>query len=114
MHGLITWFTNILFWKPNSKALCVFSPNQIVGQRLADQIPLVIHYYMLQESASQLQSEMLQMLQDREKAEILLQEDPGIAREREQLQQRLKRLKKARLSLLEFRMESFNFHLMQL
>ncbi|KAJ8352510.1 hypothetical protein SKAU_G00239880 [Synaphobranchus kaupii] len=39
------------------------------SQRLADQITLVILYHMLQESAIQLQREMLQMLQDKENEE---------------------------------------------
>uniref|UniRef100_A0A3Q2DW62 Interferon-induced GTP-binding protein Mx n=1 Tax=Cyprinodon variegatus TaxID=28743 RepID=A0A3Q2DW62_CYPVA len=49
---------------------------QIAGQRLADQIPLVIQYQMLQETAVQLQREMLQMLQDKEKMELLLHKRP--------------------------------------
>uniref|UniRef100_A0A3B5MF04 Interferon-induced GTP-binding protein Mx n=1 Tax=Xiphophorus couchianus TaxID=32473 RepID=A0A3B5MF04_9TELE len=55
---------------------------QIAGQRLADQIPLVIQYQALQESAVQLQRDMLQMLQDKEKMELLLQEDGGVKNHR--------------------------------
>ncbi|XP_032369867.1 interferon-induced GTP-binding protein Mx [Etheostoma spectabile] len=75
---------------------------KIAGQRLADQIPLVIRYQMLQESAVQLQREMLQMLQDRENLEFLLKEDCDIGGQRAALQSRLKRLMKARKYLVEF------------
>ncbi|XP_041837169.1 interferon-induced GTP-binding protein Mx-like [Melanotaenia boesemani] len=82
---------------------------QIAGQRLADQIPLVIHYQMLQESAIQLQREMLQMLQDKEKMESLLQEDGGIKEKRFHLQMAIQRLSKARLLLSEFSMNIYDF-----
>ncbi|XP_072238758.1 interferon-induced GTP-binding protein Mx-like [Leuresthes tenuis] len=80
---------------------------QIAGQRLADQIPLMIHYYMLQESATQLQREMLQMLQDKEKMESLLQEDGGIKSNRVHLQNSIRRLSKARIILSEFTMNMY-------
>ncbi|XP_033481506.1 interferon-induced GTP-binding protein Mx-like [Epinephelus lanceolatus] len=86
---------------------------QIAGQRLADQIPLVIRYQMLQESAVQLRREMLQMLQDKEKTESLLQEDSGIKTKRKHLQNRLKRLSKARMLLTEFSMNIYNFNTTQ-
>ncbi|TDH14085.1 hypothetical protein EPR50_G00042910 [Perca flavescens] len=75
---------------------------KIASQRLADQIPLVIRYQMLQESAVQLQREMLQMLQDRENLEFLLKEDCDIGSQRAALQSRLNRLMKARRYLVEF------------
>ncbi|XP_059186483.1 interferon-induced GTP-binding protein Mx-like [Centropristis striata] len=75
---------------------------KIASQRLADQIPLVIRYQMLQESAAQLQREMLQMLQDKENMEFLLKEDCDIGTQRTGLQSRLKRLMKARAYLVEF------------
>ncbi|KAG5852399.1 hypothetical protein ANANG_G00062000 [Anguilla anguilla] len=75
---------------------------RIASQRLADQIPLVIRYLMLQESAAQLQREMLQMLQDKENVELLLKEDYDIGSKRAALQSRLKRLTQARSYLLEF------------
>ncbi|GLD69935.1 AAW22002.1 Mx protein [Lates japonicus] len=74
----------------------------IASQRLADQIPLVIRYQMLQESAVQLQREMLQMLQDKENMEFLLKEDFDIGHKRAALQSRLNRLMKARAYLVEF------------
>ncbi|XP_076609473.1 interferon-induced GTP-binding protein Mx-like [Chaetodon auriga] len=82
---------------------------QIAGQRLADQIPLVIRYQMLQESVIQLQREMLQMLQDKDKTGPLLQEDSGIKTKRIHLQNRLKRLSKARILLTDFSMNTYNF-----
>ncbi|XP_044023594.1 interferon-induced GTP-binding protein Mx isoform X2 [Siniperca chuatsi] len=75
---------------------------KIASQRLADQIPLVIRYQMLQESASQLHREMMQVLQDKENLEFLLKEDSDIGSKRAALQSRLKRLMKARAYLVEF------------
>ncbi|KAI1885204.1 hypothetical protein AGOR_G00217770 [Albula goreensis] len=75
---------------------------RIASQRLADQIPLVIRYLILQESAAQLQREMLQMLQDKENVELLLKEDFDIGAKRAALQSRLKRLTQAHNYLLEF------------
>uniref|UniRef100_A0AAQ5ZYD6 Interferon-induced GTP-binding protein Mx n=1 Tax=Amphiprion ocellaris TaxID=80972 RepID=A0AAQ5ZYD6_AMPOC len=87
---------------------------QIAGRRLADQIPLVIRYQILQESATQLQREMLQMPQDKEKMESLLQEDCGIKAKRTHLENRLQRLTKARILLTEFSMNIFNFSTTQM
>ncbi|KAK1901996.1 Interferon-induced GTP-binding protein Mx [Dissostichus eleginoides] len=75
---------------------------KIASQRLADQIPLVIRYQMLQESAVALQREMLLMIQDKENLEFLLKEDCDIGTQRAALQSRLKRLMKARTYLVEF------------
>lgn len=75
---------------------------QIAGMRLADQIPLVIRYEMLQQSASQLQREMLQTIQDKESSDFLLKEDFDIGTKRATLQNRLKRLMQARAYLVEF------------
>ncbi|XP_061583827.1 interferon-induced GTP-binding protein Mx-like [Cololabis saira] len=75
---------------------------KIAGMRLADQIPLVIRYEMLQQSAIQLQREMLQMIQDKESIEFLLKEDFDIGTKRATLQSRLKRLLQARTYLVEF------------
>ncbi|KAM4612489.1 interferon-induced GTP-binding protein Mx3-like isoform 1-T2 [Polymixia lowei] len=74
----------------------------IASQRLADQIPLVIRYLMLQESATQLQREMLQMLQDKENVEFLLKEDCDIGSKRATLKNRLSRLTQARSYLVGF------------
>ncbi|XP_041638606.1 interferon-induced GTP-binding protein Mx [Cheilinus undulatus] len=75
---------------------------KIASQRLADQIPMVIRYQMLQESAVQLQREMLQVLQEKENVDILLKEDFDVGSKRANLQSRLKRLMKARTYLVEF------------
>ncbi|XP_071393376.1 interferon-induced GTP-binding protein Mx3-like [Centroberyx affinis] len=75
---------------------------QIASQRLADQIPLVIRYLMLQESAKQLQREMLQMLQDKGKVDSLLYEESGINSKRINLQNRLERLRQAQSLLVRF------------
>ncbi|KAJ7998949.1 hypothetical protein DPEC_G00210300 [Dallia pectoralis] len=74
----------------------------IASQRLADQIPLVIRYLLLQESAIQLQREMLQILHEKENTEQLLKEDFDIGSKRAGLQSKLKRLMKARSYLVEF------------
>uniref|UniRef100_A0A8C7I783 Myxovirus (influenza) resistance B n=1 Tax=Oncorhynchus kisutch TaxID=8019 RepID=A0A8C7I783_ONCKI len=68
----------------------------IASQRLADQIPMVIRYLVLQEFASQLQREMLQTLQEKDNIEQLLKEDIDIGSKRTALQSKLKRLMKAR------------------
>lgn len=75
---------------------------QVASQRLADQIPLVVRYHMLQEFAIQLQREMLQLLQDRENIELLLKEDFNVGTKRMALQSRLKRLKQASAHLVRF------------
>lgn len=75
---------------------------QIASQRLADQIPMVIRYLVLQEFASQLQREMLQTLQEKDNIEQLLKEDIDIGSKRAALQSKLKRLMKARSYLVEF------------
>uniref|UniRef100_A0A672ZBB1 Interferon-induced GTP-binding protein Mx n=1 Tax=Sphaeramia orbicularis TaxID=375764 RepID=A0A672ZBB1_9TELE len=65
---------------------------RIASLRLADQIPLVIRYQMLQEMATDLQREMLQMLQDKGDLELLLKEDFDIGSKRAALQSRHKLL----------------------
>ncbi|XP_029006952.1 interferon-induced GTP-binding protein Mx-like isoform X2 [Betta splendens] len=75
---------------------------QVVVRRLADQIPLVIRYKMLQEYAIKLQKEMLRILQDSRKIEYLLKEDTDTGNERANLQSHLNFLTEARTYLLEF------------
>lgn len=96
---------SFLFYTPTSR----LSNPQIISQRLADQIPLVIRYQMLQETAVQLQRQMLQILQDNGKSGSLLQEDCGIKARRMNLQDCVKRLSKARSQLTEFSMNMYNF-----
>ncbi|XP_028302201.1 interferon-induced GTP-binding protein Mx-like isoform X1 [Gouania willdenowi] len=75
---------------------------KIASVRLADQIPLVIRYHMLQQYTIELQREMFQMFQDKSKVELLLKEDMEIGNKRDSLQSRQKRLMKARTKLAEF------------
>ncbi|XP_075870263.1 interferon-induced GTP-binding protein Mx-like isoform X2 [Nelusetta ayraudi] len=87
---------------------------KIASHRLADQIPLLIHYQMLQKCSRQLQREMMQMLQDREKIQFLLNEDGSIQTKRNHLRSRLDRLTKARVLLSDFSLNIFNFATPQL
>ncbi|XP_072514002.1 interferon-induced GTP-binding protein Mx1-like [Salminus brasiliensis] len=74
----------------------------IASRRLADQVPLVIRYLLLQEAALQLQRDMLQLIQDKDCTEHLLKEDHDIGNKRANLQSRQKRLMKARSYLARF------------
>ncbi|TSK17736.1 Interferon-induced GTP-binding protein Mx1 [Bagarius yarrelli] len=74
----------------------------IASKRLADQLPLVIRYLLLQESAAQMQREMLQLLQDKSSTDQLLKEDHDIGNKRSSLQSRQKRLTEARNYLVKF------------
>nr|XP_057935714.1 interferon-induced GTP-binding protein Mx-like [Doryrhamphus excisus] len=75
---------------------------KIASQRLADQIPLVIRYQMLQEFAVHLQKEMLLLLQDKDYTDFLLMEDLDIEQKRSTLQSCHNRLMKAKAYLMEF------------
>ncbi|XP_051747044.1 interferon-induced GTP-binding protein MxB-like [Ctenopharyngodon idella] len=68
----------------------------IASKRLADQIPMVIRYLLLQEAALELQRNMLQLLQDKDGVDFLLKEDFDIGQKRESLLSRQKRLNEAR------------------
>ncbi|XP_067258773.1 interferon-induced GTP-binding protein MxA-like isoform X2 [Chanodichthys erythropterus] len=74
----------------------------IASKRLADQIPMVIRYLLLQEAALELQRNMLQLLQDKDGVDDLLKEDFDIGQKRESLLSRQKRLMKARSLLVTF------------
>lgn len=80
----------------------VWTSFQIASQRLADQIPLVIRYQMLQESALQLQREMIQLLQEKENGDDLLKEEYDIGAKRNNLVSRLNRLMQAQNRVLTF------------
>lgn len=75
---------------------------KIAGQRLADQIPLVIRYQMLQEFANELQCKMLDTFTNKERKEYLLEENSGTKNKREDLKMRLERLSRAHILLSEF------------
>lgn len=74
----------------------------IASKRLADQIPMVIRYMLLQEAAVELQRNMLQLLQDKDSVDNLLKEDFDIGPKRESLLSRQKRLMKARSLLVTY------------
>uniref|UniRef100_A0A672M9W7 Interferon-induced GTP-binding protein MxA-like n=1 Tax=Sinocyclocheilus grahami TaxID=75366 RepID=A0A672M9W7_SINGR len=69
---------------------------KIASKRLADQIPMVIRYLLLQEAALELQRNMLQLLQNKDDVDNLLKEDFDIGLKRESLLSRQDRLMKAR------------------
>uniref|UniRef100_UPI00398F148F interferon-induced GTP-binding protein Mx3-like n=1 Tax=Pristiophorus japonicus TaxID=55135 RepID=UPI00398F148F len=75
---------------------------KIASSRLADQIPMVISYYILKESAEKLQVEMLQLLQQGDHIDDYLFEDQDTKRKRDTLKCRKERLTKARELLLRF------------
>jgi len=77
-------------------------PHQIASKRLADQIPMVIRYMLLQEAALELQRNMLQLLHDKDGVDNLLKEDFDIGQKREGLLSRQKRLMKARSLLVTY------------
>ncbi|XP_043557306.1 interferon-induced GTP-binding protein Mx3-like [Chiloscyllium plagiosum] len=68
----------------------------IASNRLADLVPMVIRYYLLQEYANKLQRNLLQLLQGQQRMEELLMEEEDIFEKRRFLSSRLKRLRKAR------------------
>ncbi|XP_047658881.1 interferon-induced GTP-binding protein Mx1-like [Tachysurus fulvidraco] len=67
----------------------------ISTKRLADQVLLVIRYMMVQESAVQLEREMIQLIQGKVNIEELLKEDPDIISKRNNLKSRQKQLRYA-------------------
>uniref|UniRef100_A0A672MD74 Interferon-induced GTP-binding protein MxA-like n=1 Tax=Sinocyclocheilus grahami TaxID=75366 RepID=A0A672MD74_SINGR len=75
---------------------------KIASKRLADQIPMVIRYLLLQEAALELQRNMLQLLQNKDDVDNLLKEDFDIGLKRESLLSRQDRLMKARSILFTF------------
>ncbi|XP_051559615.1 interferon-induced GTP-binding protein MxA-like [Myxocyprinus asiaticus] len=74
----------------------------IASKRLADHIPMVILYLLLQESAVELQRNMLQLLQEKNAIDDLLKEDYDIGQKRDKLLNRQKRLMQARSVLIAF------------
>ncbi|XP_039585426.1 interferon-induced GTP-binding protein Mx-like isoform X1 [Passer montanus] len=72
------------------------------SKRLANQIPLIILSSVLHDFGENLQTSMLQLLQDKEKLNFLLDEDSEAAKTRNYLSQRVDRLTKACQYLREF------------
>ncbi|XP_048835192.1 interferon-induced GTP-binding protein Mx3-like isoform X2 [Brienomyrus brachyistius] len=75
---------------------------RITSQRLADQIPLVIRYQILQEGTLQLQREMIQLLQENDNEDHLLKEEFDIGTKRNNLVSRISRLKEAQKRVTSF------------
>ncbi|XP_069492145.1 interferon-induced GTP-binding protein Mx3-like isoform X2 [Ambystoma mexicanum] len=70
--------------------------------RLGNQIPLIIRFYILQEYANKLQTEMLKLLQDKDNIDTVLQENNDLSSKRTSLQERIKRLNQAHRHLAKF------------
>nr|WLR81518.1 interferon-induced GTP-binding protein Mx3 [Andrias davidianus] len=70
--------------------------------RLANQIPMIIRFYILQEYADKLQNEMLKFLQDKEQYDLLLQENIDLSSKRIRLRERIERLNQAHQHLEKF------------
>uniref|UniRef100_A0A8B9KF04 Myxovirus (influenza) resistance A n=1 Tax=Astyanax mexicanus TaxID=7994 RepID=A0A8B9KF04_ASTMX len=82
----------------------------IASKRLADQVPLMIRYLLLQEAALQLQRDMLQLIQDKDCTETLLKEDHDIGNKRANLLSRQKRLMKAHSYLVKFYLNNYIYN----
>uniref|UniRef100_A0A8C7ACK3 MX dynamin like GTPase 2 n=1 Tax=Neovison vison TaxID=452646 RepID=A0A8C7ACK3_NEOVI len=75
---------------------------QETSKRLANQIPFIIQYFILQENGSCLQKAMMQVLQERENYSWLLQEQSDIAAKRRFLKDKIYRLSQAQRTLYNF------------
>ncbi|XP_078265775.1 interferon-induced GTP-binding protein Mx3-like isoform X2 [Rhinoraja longicauda] len=75
---------------------------KIASHRLADQIPMVIRCYILNEFADKLRIEMLQLIQEKERINVYLMEDEDTQRKRDDLKRKIDRLRKAQTKLLVF------------
>ncbi|XP_060754689.1 interferon-induced GTP-binding protein Mx1-like isoform X1 [Neoarius graeffei] len=74
---------------------------EIVVQRLADQVPMLIRYFMLKESAQLLCSEMLGLMDGANVADAL-REESNVSRRRIDMQNRMERLTLAQKKLSNF------------
>uniref|UniRef100_A0A4W5R3X2 Dynamin-type G domain-containing protein n=1 Tax=Hucho hucho TaxID=62062 RepID=A0A4W5R3X2_9TELE len=81
---------------------------EIVVQRLADQVPMLIHYFILKESAKIVCSEMLDLLH-RDDTDIILQEDSEIGQYRAKLQAQADRLLLPAIILTTFDQQTEHF-----
>ncbi|XP_069801895.1 interferon-induced GTP-binding protein Mx2-like isoform X2 [Dendropsophus ebraccatus] len=70
--------------------------------RLSNQIPLIVLHYMLHEFADKLQAQMLLLLQEKERLNMLLMEKEDLKRERQNLKEQIKRLRAAHQRLARF------------
>ncbi|OCT93745.1 MX dynamin-like GTPase 1 L homeolog isoform X1 [Xenopus laevis] len=71
-------------------------------ERLSNQIPMIIQYYILHEFSEKLQNQMMQLIQEREKLNTLLAEKTDITRVRDNLSNRIERLTAASHKLAKF------------
>ncbi|NWV33960.1 MX protein, partial [Grantiella picta] len=89
--------------KEEHSYFALFSPHlQGASKRLSNQIPLIILSSVLHDFGENVQTSMLQLLQDKEKLNFLLEEDTEAAKHRNYLSQRVDRLTKACQYLREF------------
>uniref|UniRef100_A0A8C0KVX6 Interferon-induced GTP-binding protein Mx2 n=1 Tax=Canis lupus dingo TaxID=286419 RepID=A0A8C0KVX6_CANLU len=72
------------------------------SKRLANQIPFIIQYFVLQENGSCLQKAMMQILQEKEQYSWLLQEHADTSAKRRFLKEKIYRLAQARRALYMF------------
>ncbi|KAM9693578.1 LOW QUALITY PROTEIN: interferon-induced GTP-binding protein Mx2-like [Trichechus inunguis] len=72
------------------------------SSRLANQTPLIIQFFLLQENGDCLQRSMMQLLQEKERYVWLLQEEREMATKRRLLKERIYRLTQARHTLSQF------------
>nr|XP_019601315.1 PREDICTED: interferon-induced GTP-binding protein Mx2 [Rhinolophus sinicus]XP_019601316.1 PREDICTED: interferon-induced GTP-binding protein Mx2 [Rhinolophus sinicus]XP_019601317.1 PREDICTED: interferon-induced GTP-binding protein Mx2 [Rhinolophus sinicus]XP_019601318.1 PREDICTED: interferon-induced GTP-binding protein Mx2 [Rhinolophus sinicus] len=72
------------------------------SNRLANQIPFIIQYFVLQENGDQLGKAMMQILQEKEHYSWLLQEQSETANKRRFLKEKIYRLTQARRALCKF------------
>ncbi|XP_073474171.1 interferon-induced GTP-binding protein Mx1-like [Aquarana catesbeiana] len=70
--------------------------------RLASQIPLIIQHYVLRGSATQLHTQMILLIQDKQNLDRMLQEKQDLSTERKSLKDRIDRLEKAQRRLARF------------
>ncbi|XP_066226246.1 interferon-induced GTP-binding protein Mx2 [Saccopteryx leptura] len=72
------------------------------SNRLANQIPFIIQYFMLQENCDHLQKATMQILQDKDQSSWLLQEHSETTNKRRFLKEKISRLTQARHALCQF------------
>ncbi|NXM72084.1 MX protein, partial [Serilophus lunatus] len=94
-------FFFLSFWETN---ILPFFPTILQGasKRLSNQIPLIILSSVLHDFGDNVQTTMLHLLQDKDKLNLLLEEDGESAKHRNYLSQRVDRLTKACQYLRDF------------
>ncbi len=97
LHGIL--WEQVGLWCEDVTYLIVFF--QIVVQRMADQLPMMITFYMLQETAQVLTIDTMKLLEKPDVHE-LLSEDSDVSRRRKDLRARLNRLTSAAKAISNF------------